>query len=87
VATSEGFAGNPARVHDFYNLHRRRHHDARPNAAHAALPRLESEHADDVLTITQNIDGLPEAAGTRNLIHKNGQLARALCAACGTSTP
>jgi NAD-dependent deacetylase len=74
-------------VHDFYTLHRRRHHDARPNAAHAALARLESEHADDVLTITQNIDGLPEAAGTRNLIHKNGQLARALCAACGTSTP
>jgi NAD-dependent deacetylase len=53
-------------VHDFYNLRRRRHHDARPNAAHAALARLESEHADDVLTITQNIDGLPEAAGTRN---------------------
>jgi len=28
VATPEGFTRNPARVHDFYNLRRRRHHDA-----------------------------------------------------------
>ena len=87
VATPEGFARNPARVHDFYNLRRRRHHDARPNAAHAALARLEREHAGDALTVTQNVDGLHEAAGTRNLIHMHGELPRALCAACGTSTP
>lgn len=87
VATPEGFARNPARVHDFYNLRRRRHHDARPNAAHAALARLEREHAGDALTVTQNVDGLHEAAGTRNLIHMHGELTRALCAACGTSTP
>ena len=35
VATPEGFARNPARVHDFYNLRRRRLGIARPNAAHA----------------------------------------------------
>src|SRR4029079_2767412 len=87
VATPEGFARNPARVHDFYNLRRRRHHDARPNAAHAALARLEREHAGDALTVTQNVDGLHEAAGTRNLIHMHGDPPRALCAACGTSTP
>jgi NAD-dependent protein deacetylase/lipoamidase len=74
-------------VHDFYNLRRRRHHDARPNVAHAALARLEREHAGDALTVTQNVDGLHEAAGTRNLIHMHGELTRALCAACGTSTP
>ena len=34
VATPEGFARNPARVHEFYNLRRRRLGDARPNAAH-----------------------------------------------------
>ena len=64
VATPEGFARNPARVHDFYNLRRRLHGDARPNAAHAALARLEQQH-DGVLTVTQNIDCLHEAAGTR----------------------
>ena len=81
VATPEGFARNPARVHDFYNLRRRLHGEARPNAAHAALARLERQHG-GVLTVTQNIDGLHEAAGTHELIHMHGELCRALCAVC-----
>jgi len=87
VATPEGFARNPARVLEFYNLRRRKHRDAKPNAAHVALARLEREHGGDVLTVTQNIDVLHEAAGTVNLIHMHGELTRALCAGCGTSTP
>jgi NAD-dependent protein deacetylase/lipoamidase len=87
VATPEGFARNPSRVHAFYNLRRRKHHDARPNAAHEALARLERKHRGEVLTVTQNIDALHEAAGTRKLIHMHGELSRALCAACGASVP
>ena len=87
VATPEGFARNPARVLEFYNLRRRKHRDAKPNAAHVALARLEREHGGDVLTVTQNIDVLHEAAGTVNLIHMHGELTRVLCAGCGTSTP
>jgi NAD-dependent deacetylase len=85
VATPEGFARDPARVHEFYNLRRRRHAVAKPNAAHQALGRLEREHSGDVLTVTQNIDALHEAAGTRNLIHMHGELNRALCSVCGRS--
>jgi NAD-dependent protein deacetylase/lipoamidase len=40
-----------------------------------------------VLTVTQNIDALHEAAGTRNLIHMHGELGKALCARCGASLP
>jgi NAD-dependent deacetylase len=87
VATPEGFARNPARVLEFYNFRRRKHRDAKPNAAHVALARLEREHGGDVLTVTQNFDVLHEAAGTVNLIHMHGELTRALCAGCGTSTP
>jgi len=87
VATPEGFARNPVRVHEFYNLRRSWHKAARPNAAHLGLARLEREHRGTVLTVTQNIDALHEAAGTRNLIHMHGELERALCAACGTSVP
>jgi len=87
VATPEAFARNPVRVHDFYNLRRRWHKQARPNAAHIALAKLEAEHGGNVLTVTQNIDALHEAAGTRRLIHMHGELACALCAACGTSAP
>jgi NAD-dependent deacetylase len=87
VATPEAFARDPDRVHDFYNLRRSWHKAARPNAAHLALARLERERPGTVLTVTQNIDALHEAAGTRNLIRMHGELERALCAACGTSVP
>jgi NAD-dependent deacetylase len=86
VATPEGFARDPVLVHNFYNLRRSWHKKAWPNAAHLALARLEREHG-NVLTVTQNIDALHEAAGTKNLIHMHGELERALCAACGVSAP
>lgn len=83
VATPEGFARNPARVHEFYNARRRAHASVQPNAAHFALARLEREHAGEVTVVTQNIDALHEAAGSANLIHMHGELLAALCAACG----
>jgi NAD-dependent deacetylase len=85
VATAEGFRANPALVHDFYNQRRRGHAGVKPNAAHLALARLEREHQGEVVVITQNIDTLHEAAGTRNLIHMHGELLKALCALCGVS--
>jgi NAD-dependent deacetylase len=85
VATPQGFARNPAKVHAFYNLRRTRHAEAEPNAAHGALARLEREHRGEVLTVTQNIDALHEAAGTRRLVHMHGELGRALCGACSAS--
>ena len=87
VATPEGFARDPAKVHDFYNLRRRRQAEARPNSAHRALARLERDFPGQVLTVTQNIDALQEAAGTRNLIHMHGELARVRCGSCGVSLP
>ena len=86
VATPEAFARDPVRVHEFFNLRRSWYKKARPNAAHLALARLEHEHG-NVLTVTQNIDALHEAAGSKNLIHLHGELERALCAACGESAP
>lgn len=83
VATPEGYARNPALVLDFYNQRRRQNAGIEPNAAHFALARLEAEHPGDVLIVTQNIDPLHEAAGSRNLIHMHGEIAKALCADCG----
>ncbi len=87
VATPEGFARNPVKVHEFYNLRRGWLREARPNAAHCALAKLEREFRGNVLTVTQNIDALHEAAGTKNLIHMHGELGKALCAECGLSLP
>jgi len=87
VATPQGFARNPAKVQDFYNMRRRQMGGVEPNAAHEALAWLERELAGDVLVVTQNIDDLHERAGSRQLIHMHGELGRALCLACGQSSP
>lgn len=83
VATPEGFARDPALVHRFYNARRVQAAAAQPNAAHHALARLEAEHSGQVTIVTQNVDGLHEAAGSRRVLHMHGTLAGALCAACG----
>lgn len=83
VATPEGFAANPTRVHEFYNWRRRNVLIVEPNAAHFALARLEREFAGDFLLVTQNVDSLHERAGSQRLIHMHGQHNQALCNACG----
>ena len=83
VATPEGFAKNPSLVLDFYNARRANARGAAPNAAHAVLARLEEEMGSDLTLVTQNIDGLHEAAGSRRVIHMHGEIERALCASCG----
>ena len=86
VATPQGFARDPAKVQDFYNMRRRQMGSVEPNAAHFALARLERELPSGVLLVTQNIDDLHERAGSRQLIHMHGELGRALCQACGQSS-
>lgn len=86
VATPEGFARNPDQVHEFYNMRRRAHADVHPNAAHHALARLDLDFKGDVTIVTQNVDALHEHAGSRNLIHMHGEIFRALCAACGSTS-
>ncbi|SLN39554.1 NAD-dependent protein deacylase [Pseudoruegeria aquimaris] len=88
VATPEGFARDPALVHEFYNARRANCRDAAPNSAHAALARLQRGFAGGrVSIVTQNVDDLHERAGTPEVIHMHGELARALCAACGHRWP
>lgn len=86
VATPQGFARNPALVHDFYNMRRRAHADVKPNAAHLALGRLTCEHADTTI-VTQNVDCLHEAAGTPRLIHMHGEAMKSLCIHCNDRRP
>lgn len=86
VATPEGFARNPALVHDFYNARRLNCREAAPNAAHEALGRLErTDH--DVLIVTQNVDDLHERAGSTRLIHMHGEVMKQLCGSCEDRRP
>jgi NAD-dependent SIR2 family protein deacetylase len=58
---------------------------AAPNAAHRALAALESTGA-LAGVITQNVDGLHTAAGSRDVIELHGAIARVRCLACGDAT-
>lgn len=59
---------------------------ARANAAHRALVALEAAPALAGL-ITQNVDGLHQQAGHRNLIELHGRLADVVCLGCGSRLP
>ena len=71
VASAEGFARNPALIHQFYNERRRELLKAQPNAGHLGLKELEKWY--DVYVITQNVDNLHERAGSLNVLHQIGR--------------
>jgi NAD-dependent deacetylase len=86
VATPEAFARDPVLVHRFYNLRRAALADVVSNSAHIALARLQSalsDHGGVLTLVTQNVDDLHERGGASSVIHMHGELARALCSACG----
>ena len=55
---------------------------AQPNAGHEALARLETTGSVTGI-LTQNVDGLHQAAGSREVLELHGSLARVRCLACG----
>lgn len=55
---------------------------AKPNAAHLALAELERTGL-VIGVITQNVDGLHQAAGSRSIIDLHGRLDRVVCMGCG----
>jgi len=58
------------------------HLDVKPNAAHEALAWLEANGPLKAI-VTQNVDGLHQAAGSRNVIELHGGNARHYCMSCG----
>ncbi|MDY4817356.1 MAG: NAD-dependent protein deacylase [Lachnospiraceae bacterium] len=56
--------------------------NAQPNAAHKALARLEQQGKLKAV-ITQNIDGLHQKAGSREVLELHGSVLRNYCERCG----
>ncbi len=85
VATPGAFERDPAVVHKFYNLRRRRlqDDDIQPNAAHRALAEFEARHKEEFLLVTQNIDDLHQRAGSKNVLPMHGELLKARCVDTG----
>jgi NAD-dependent SIR2 family protein deacetylase len=59
---------------------------ARPNAGHYAVARLQQSGAVGGI-VTQNVDGLHQAAGAEGVVELHGGLDRTLCLDCGDRAP
>jgi NAD-dependent protein deacetylase/lipoamidase len=84
VAHIDVFERDPAR---FWSYYRPRFHslgDKKPNAAHDALAELERRGLLEGV-ITQNIDRLHRAAGSRNVVEVHGSIQTSSCRGCGAS--
>jgi len=81
LATPEAFAVNPEKVWEFYLWRRQLLAPLEPNTGHRVLARwrkrFESFHL-----ITQNVDGLHGAAGSREVLHLHGSLWATRCLDC-----
>lgn len=82
LATPQAFAQDPALVWEWYDHRRHLVAACAPNAAHAALVRLEAR-TPDFLLATQNVDGLHQHAGSRRVVTLHGDLFLVRCSACG----
>ncbi len=74
VASPEGWRRDQELVLRFYNARRAQLKEVKPNAAHAAIKKLQDNFLVNV--ITQNVDDLHERAGSENVLHLHGQLKR-----------
>ena len=72
------------RPEEFYRFYRNKmlFPDAEPNRAHKALAKLEQEGRLRAV-ITQNIDGLHQKAGSREVLELHGSVHRNTCMRCG----
>jgi NAD-dependent deacetylase len=82
LATPEAFARNPERVWNWYASRREKVGMVQPNAGHFALARLQASHPGWTV-VTQNVDGLHQAAGSSDVIELHGNIMRSICSITG----
>jgi NAD-dependent deacetylase len=83
LATPRAFARDPKLVWDWYSHRRKMARGAQPNAGHYALAEMERRISDFTL-ITQNVDGLHHAAGSKHILELHGNILNVRCSECGT---
>lgn len=86
LATPTAFRRNPKLVWDWYTFRREMGAKAKPNPGHVALAEIERRFPGTVL-ITQNVDDLHEQAGSQDVIHLHGNIARSKCSVDCQGTP
>ncbi|MCX7835727.1 MAG: NAD-dependent deacylase [bacterium] len=81
LASREGFQKDPIKVSNWY-LHRRNIiRNVQPNPGHYAITQLQNLLS-NVNVVTQNVDGLHQKAGTKNVIELHGNIFYDKCFQC-----
>lgn len=80
IVSHSFFMGNTEGFYEFYK-EKMMFLDAKPNDAHQKLAELEAE-GKLTAVITQNIDGLHQAAGSKNVLELHGSIHRNFCRDC-----
>lgn len=90
LASIEAFHRNPELVTRWYHSRFTKCAHAQPNAAHTALARIQDElerRGAEFTLITQNIDGLHQKAGSRNVVEIHGTILIWRCTKTGREVP
>jgi NAD-dependent deacetylase len=82
LATVEAFLSNPQLVWEWYEYRRKLISQVEPNLGHFALADFQNFFTDFTL-ITQNVDGLHQLSGLRDVIELHGNIKRNKCIDCG----
>lgn len=83
LATPGAFARDPELVWRWYDWRRALIAAAEPNAAHRALAELQERTR--LTLVTQNVDGLHQRAGSRDVLEFHGSIWTLRCTGCGAA--
>ena len=82
LATASAMRGNYERFHEFYAFRFEQMRDAKPNEGHKILADWENRGLVQCI-VTQNVDGLHAAAGSRTIYELHGSVGKVRCMDCG----
>jgi NAD-dependent deacetylase len=87
LASAEAFLSDPGLVWEWYDWRRQIIHKAQPNPGHQALAEIERRATGRFTLVTQNVDGLHDRAGSRNVVKLHGDIWRVRCMGCAAEEP
>jgi NAD-dependent deacetylase len=82
LATPQAFLANPALVWRWYAWRRQLIARAKPNPAHRVLARIQ-DRVEGFCLLTQNVDGLHQRAGSKDVVEYHGNILRTRCSRAG----
>lgn len=82
LASISGFYEDPKLVWEFYKYRQELIHNCNPNPGHLSIANFEKIKKESLCVLTQNIDGLHEKAGSKNIIELHGNIFKVECTKC-----